>query len=291
MSPEELEEFNNKTKAITDKQFEEFTDDFSKGVCNMCGNRLTAFAETEPCLHWLLNPPGIKKKHLRKFMYNIPFGRVQSYIRWVANQESRFKNINDLKNDSKKLIEETAKYKNIEWSLSCGKNDFEGHDRKSFHSSRPHYHFQMKIDGNIFVKFNEWHLPFSKEDIFFIMAQNEMVPEVMFRPGPGSGINEIFNVYEPEELLDNMLPTDDIEDAPLRTQTLITAEEGKTINMSELLDIINKGKDEGKTIAQSIKQTGKFNATSYISEGPGVIELSQRNPTRQRKKPSNSEDD
>jgi hypothetical protein len=36
------------------------------------------------------------------------------------------------------------------------------------HSKRPHYHFQMYVDGLPFVRFNDYHLPLSDADAGFL---------------------------------------------------------------------------------------------------------------------------
>jgi len=50
------------------KQYEDFTDAFSKDCCYLCGMKLSYFSPVEPCFHWLLLPDGIKKKHLIEYL-------------------------------------------------------------------------------------------------------------------------------------------------------------------------------------------------------------------------------
>jgi hypothetical protein len=45
----------------------------------------------------------------------------------------------------------TAKHKDLEWSISCGKGDYDGHESENEQSKKPHYHFQMRIGGKPFI--------------------------------------------------------------------------------------------------------------------------------------------
>jgi hypothetical protein len=73
-------------------------------------------------------------------------------VRWVANEEAFAKNINDLADEGTgKLVELTVKYKNLEWSFSCGAPDLAGHVGGGEPSKAPHWHFQMYVDGKPFV--------------------------------------------------------------------------------------------------------------------------------------------
>jgi len=43
-------------------------------------------------------------------------------------------------------------------AIACAKSDYDGHGNTE-ESQRPHYHFQMRIDGKRFIDYNDYHLP------------------------------------------------------------------------------------------------------------------------------------
>lgn len=65
------------------------------------------------------------------------------------------------------MLETTIKYKNIEWTLTYGQSDLDGH-KDSQNANFPHFHLQMLVDELPFIRFNDFHIPFSKEDLFNI---------------------------------------------------------------------------------------------------------------------------
>jgi hypothetical protein len=53
------------------------------------------------------------------------FHQLQSFLRGLAAQDGGPKNINDLPEEgTDKLREVTIRYKDLEWSFSCARNDF-----------------------------------------------------------------------------------------------------------------------------------------------------------------------
>lgn len=108
------------------------------------------------------------RKRLPKIYEKYGYGSIAAFIRWCANQERLISNINDLEEErsDRKILSYTVKWKNIEWTFDCSKNDFEGHIGTSI--DYPHYHFQMRIDGRQFINFNEFHVPFTDQDLFVL---------------------------------------------------------------------------------------------------------------------------
>lgn len=103
----------------TERDFESFKNSLEKGLCDICGKEVVYFNKQETCLHWLLKPEGVDKKDIVSVLSEFQFSRIQAYVRWIANCEAPFRNINDLVEEgkSKKLIEETIRYKNLENNL------------------------------------------------------------------------------------------------------------------------------------------------------------------------------
>lgn len=123
-----------------ERDFQEFRAALAQGQCSICGLPLSHFSEKKPCLHWLLKPAGFKKKHFPLLYQTVSFHRMNAYVRWVANSDMPLSNINDLVEDKSttKFIEETIRYKSLEWSFSCSHGDRQGHeDRPALASRRP----------------------------------------------------------------------------------------------------------------------------------------------------------
>lgn len=49
-----------------EKLYKEFTEAFSKGMCDSCGKPVSTFSKERPCFHWLLRPGKSKKEHIEK---------------------------------------------------------------------------------------------------------------------------------------------------------------------------------------------------------------------------------
>ncbi len=182
LTGEQIAEGNKANFESAQNQFERFKNDYNQGRCYLCHKELKSFSKRTPCIHWLLKPKGFKKKDLLAIADNYGYFQIQSLLRWYANEESFGKNINSLKEEGSgnKLFEVTIKYKNIEWSFSCAKSDYMGHE-KSQHSKHAHYHFQMRVDNRPYINFNDFHLPFSEMDILHIETMHSQSARVKQR--------------------------------------------------------------------------------------------------------------
>jgi hypothetical protein len=167
--PQSVVDANNRRAQVqAQKVADVFAESFAKGTCPVCKNALTSYAKETPCLHWLLKPEGFEKDDFPPIAERYSLTQIELFVRCVANQEVIAKNINDMASEGTgKLVELTAKYKNLEWAISCAKSDYEGHGN-SEESQRPHYHFQMRIDGQRFIDYNDHHLPLHHSDILTI---------------------------------------------------------------------------------------------------------------------------
>jgi hypothetical protein len=208
----------------------------------------------------------------------IGFFRFDSYIRWMANLQAPFKNINDLKEEMKraKVTEYTVRYKNIEWSINIGKTDRQGH-LDSLNANFPHFHLQMIVDGQPFLKFNDYHIPLSKEDI----ATFRMIEEsdkVVWRNTFGEGMSILEDETILEKLESLMKRTDDFENATFNTSTLIEMPEGKTMSGEMLGKIFEESKKTGTPVRHLIKKYyPEAKAITEIRPGDGVPTMKKRN--------------
>ncbi len=255
LAPEQIDARNRKQEAENKKMFLEFSNAHSKGCCFLCGMKLDYFNLSENCFHWFLKPAEIKKKNFNKYLSeDIGFFKLDSYFRWLATIEKPFKNINDLKSETteSKIIETTIKYKNLEWSLTFGKSDLEGH-KGSGNANFPHFHLQMLVDELPFIRFNDFHIPFSKDDLISVEMLKE--EKVLFRNSQAPGMSDILENSELLEKIDeHCTVAENEEDASLNFGTMIQMPEGKTMSGDEIAEIIEESKRTKKPVRHLMKE-------------------------------------
>jgi hypothetical protein len=278
------EEEKHKGNLLQLKQAEgdwiEFIECFKSGVCSICGKPLKTFSMKAPCLHWLLKPKGFKKKHFEEVYKNFRFVRISAYVRWVAAIDGPVKNVNDLKDEhpGNNIIDFTAKYKHITWSLSCVESDYKGHS-SSKNSNFPHYHMQMYINSMPFIKYNDFHIPFDNEDLCSLEAILNHSDVVKHSYGRGDGMEAILGNEDSLDLIVNKsTPTTDDNDAAFHMSTFVMAPEGGTISGDEIYEAFQEAKQSGRTMASVLREKLKdANIRTIVSPGEGVPEPMQRN--------------
>jgi hypothetical protein len=259
--------------------YKEFTEGLKIGQCFLCGGQMNSFEEIKPCFHWFTYPTGIKKKYFENYLEKpIGFFQLDSYFRWLANTEKPIVNINDLKDEtsSTSYLETTYKYKNIEWAFSVGHTDKEGHPNAQV-GAVPHYHIQMKVDDRIFLKFNDFHIPFSDNDLFIITMLEQAPDKVKLGHFYGNGIGILEDEENLELIDDAMTVTDDVGNATFNRQTLIEAPEGQTISGEIIQQAIEESKRTKKPIGKILQRLlpdAQF--TTIITPGDGVPEMTKR---------------
>lgn len=218
LEPEFIQKMNDAQIKEDEHDFNGIRDGLKKGICYICGQPLDYVDENDPCFHWLINPV-IRKNLLKKLLYSGKgLFRLYGYLTWVANSEKPFANIDDTNegNDRNKIFESTIRYKEFEWAFSLAKTDFEGHPGTKIDYS--HFHFQMKKNGNVIIKFNDYHIPFSDNDKWMIEMMNQDV--MTHIPSYEAGLS-IFSELNRDEVLQLMTRAESKDSAPFRTQTLI----------------------------------------------------------------------
>lgn len=278
-------EKNKAQQEQDEKDFQGLKDALFQGKCYYCGNPLTHFSVRKPCFHWLLwEAKGLRKKHFSLLFESTSYHQLDAYLRWVANTDVLFGNINDLdeERNSSKFIETTIKYKNLEWSFSCSKGDFEGHkDRKE--GKFPHYHFQMKKNGNVVINYSGFHIPFSEYDEFCFAAERGDLDKIKFGHIHGAGMQTMMEKLSPQEIIDSIKNADDELTAQFQVQTMVQAKEGTTIKGSDLADIMKESKETGVPISKLIQKLKNVRIQSVISPGPVVPEIAARKNPRDKK--------
>jgi len=281
---EKIDEINKKEIENTKQQYKDFTENFEKGICYMCKEKLDSFNEQKPCVHWLLRPIGFKKQHFNLVLQKANFSNIDSYLRWVANQDKKLQNINDLSEEKKDsmMFEYIIKYKKFEWSFSCSNNDFEGH-KNCRQGNFPHWHFQMRIDNQPFINFGDFHIPLSHYDKYVIRVKRNEIENISHYDGFGSGMEAFFKNLKPDEILKHAKTTDDFDNATIHTSYMIQAEPGQTISGDDLQDLMDESRKTGKPLWNLLPKLKNAKATAIVSPGDGVPEIFHRKGGRNKK--------
>lgn len=279
ISPEVIKRQNLIQQQETDKIYKKFIRALKKGKCFLCYMKMDKFDISKPCLHWFTYPKGIKKKHFENYLNSpLSFFRLDSYFRWLANTEVPIGNINDMKQDTSEtsFLETTIKYKNIEWAFSIGHTDKEGHQTSRI-ANKPHYHIQMKVNDMIFLKFNDYHIEFTDDDLFMLEAQKQDV--LTFQQSYGTGMS-IIEDEETLKFIDEYTTVPENENsAPFRRQTLIMAQPGKTIPGELIKKAIEESERTkipvGKIMRKYLDSEGA-SINTVISPSENVTDMAKR---------------
>lgn len=281
LSQEEIDQETHLQDEENKRVYKEFQDALSIGKCFMCEEQMDSFNENKPCFHWFTYPIGIRKKHFEKYLrMPIGFFQLDSYFRWLANTEKPLGNINDLKEElsSTSFLETTYRYKNIEWAFSIGHTDKEGHPNGRV-GAEPHFHLQMQVDNRPFLGFNDFHIPFSDDDLFTLTLLEQAGDQVQIGYLHGQGIGVIEDPENLKILDEFMSVADDEKSAPFNRQTFIQAPEGQTFSGELFQQAIEESertkKPVGKILQRLLAGTGA-NVTTVITPGKGVPKMTKR---------------
>lgn len=281
-SPETIDKINTAQLKKDREDYNDFVEKLARGECKYCGKNLDYFNKKETCFHWLLRPNGVRTRNIKRLLDHYGLIRVRAYLRWLAHSERALTNINDLREEQSDhmIVHESIKYKTLKYTLHCSETDFTGHRDSNF----PHYHFQMILNGLIFFKFSQHHAKLLDTDIFELKLLLEH-PD-MFAVGPffGAGIQNMFDAFKPEELLEHMEPSTDENFAPFNVQTMVVAKNGHKIPGSKIMEIYELSKKENITIAQAIRKSDlEADITTMINPSDNLPLNSQRTKPRNKK--------
>jgi hypothetical protein len=255
--PHDTMEHNNRLQEEkSEAMYQEFFAAMNDGMCFLCNRPNTSFFPKRFCRHWFLYPPGIRKKHFTPHLNGeLSFFNLDAYLRWIANYEEPIVCINDLVVEKSKTsyIETTIRYKNIEWAFSVGHTDKAGHQGGRV-GSRPHYHLQMKVDGQIFLKFNDFHIEFTDNDLFFLELRDQVGDAAQMYAYRGEGISIIEDEAILEYLAEHSTVADDASTAPFLRHTMMEAPEGKKISGSLIADAAEESKRTKEPIGKILKR-------------------------------------
>lgn len=281
LSPEQIEEGNRLDHAEHERQVAAFHAAYTDGKCYLCGEPFDQMRSSHPCTHWLLRRCRFRKNDLLKISERYDYHNIAAFLRWCANEEALLRNINDLSNEKsgRKVISYTIKWKNIEWTFDCTENDLLGHG--TGHSSVPHYHFQMRIDGRQFINFNEFHIPFSDRDMFQLSLRDDPIVHHSFGAA-GSGMQEAVSV-DPDLVLEHTVPTLNGNEATYHLSTMIEATD-QPLSGDELHEIFEEAKRTNKSFAYVAKQRlqGRVRIQTVVTPSDAIPDIAQRTEHKPR---------
>lgn len=276
--PEDMRrELSKAQKQEIEAEYQNFKSSFDLGNCYLCGDSLASFHEQKPCAHWLLNPAGFRKRHFPKVTEKYGFHQLQSFLRWIANQDGFARNINDLSDEGTgKLREVTIRYKDIEWSFSCTQSDFLGHGNGSHQS--PHYHFQMRQGSRIVIRYNDFHVLFSEQDVHEIAAEIAK-PNLKRRWTHGEGMQDVFQPELIEKMLDaGGFVSSGEGEGDIKFDHFIVADEGTSMKGEDIAALFEEAKARGVSVGTLLKEGRLPNVKvqTIVTPGPGVVEQKAR---------------
>lgn len=267
------------SNAAAKKEYECFLEHITRNACYICGKPLKTFSSGFPCVHWLLRPKGVKKDHVYSVLSRDGYHRSAAFLRWHSNYQGFSRNINDLKEESDQsaLFHWSCTYEHRHWTFKCGRTDYEGHAGTK--ADFPHYHVQMRLADQVFVKFNDFHVPFTDEDLFWLRANLDPQSPIRQSFGPhGSGMEDAMGV-DADVILSNTVRAneEEIEQAVFRIDTFVYHPEG--ISADTIQGAIEAANKSGKTIAYHLKEMG-LSSEITISPAETIPDNPNRNRTR-----------
>lgn len=281
LSPEEIQGLNNRNHEEHVRQSEAFKEGYANDKCYLCDKPFKTISHVDPCLHWLLRRCKFRKKDFPKLFEKYSYHNIASFLRWCANQERLLSNINDLEDEKtkNKVISYSIKWKNIEWTFDCSKNDLSGHAGTKV--DFPHYHFQMRIDGNRFISFNDFHIPFTDEDLFTLSLKGE---EWFYQDfgAIGSGMQEAVSVPL-ESILEHTTTTEDESEATYHFSTIIDASDNP-LSGEEIWEMQQEAKRTGKSLSLIAQQRlqGRAKVQTMISPTDSIPDIAKRTEHKKR---------
>jgi hypothetical protein len=277
MPPELRQHINAMEHERAEKEHAEFRTAYQAGKCSICSDDLTSFKKNEPCLHWLLRPTGFTKWHFPSVAENFGCFQLQAFLRWVANEEAFARNINDLAVEGTgKMIELTIRYKTYEWAFSATESDFKGHKSNSSASQQPHYHFQMRVNKQAFIRYNDFHVPFHANEIDIIEAKLAHPDLIKHNFTGGTGMNDLLNDEQLEKIISVASSSGKEDEAFFKLDSFVEADEGATISGDDLTDLIEEAKQTGVTIASLLPRLKNAKVQTIVTPGAGVVEQAHR---------------
>jgi hypothetical protein len=275
LTPDEIKKNNEKNYSEHIRQAAIFREGYKHDFCYLCGKPFKTISHSVPCIHWLLRRCKFKKKDFPRVFQIYSYHNIAAFLRWCANQEKFLSNINDLveEKDGKKILSYSIRWKNIEWTFDCSISDYSGHPGTG--ADFPHYHFQMRIDGNPFIDFSDFHIHFTDEDLFNLTAIHEKCLYQDFG-SIGAGMQEAINAPL-EKVLELASSTENENEATYHFSTMIDASDNP-ISGEEIWEIQQEANRTGKSFALIAQQRlqGRARVQTVISPAESIPAIASR---------------
>ena len=283
-TPEEIEKENQERQRLGQEEHDRFLKAYNNDCCYLCGKPFKTIRKSNPCLHWLLRRCKFKKKDFPKIIEKYSYVQMESYLRWVANADVFLKNVNNLTDEKTKgkIIQSTIKWKDIEWSFDCSMSDFEGH--KGTNSEFPHYHFQMRINGQQFINYNDFHIQLTKNDEFILSLMLDGTPNFHHTFGAGGmGMEEAMSV-DFDLLLENPDFKGDEHNGIYHMQSVIQANSEEGIPGELIDEAFEESRKTGISATKILREKLADHASmvTIVSPSENVPDLAKR--TERKKK-------
>lgn len=283
MSDEELQRNNERDIAQSEKEHAHFVEHYERGLCYLCGKPFKTISKDTPCVHWLLRQCKFKKSDFPQVCERFGYTQIAAFTRWAANQERFLSGINDLSSEKsgRKVFEYTVRWKNIEWTFDCSKNDYQGHG--TGHSAYPHYHLQMRIDGKPFINFGDFHIPLSEEDLFHLDLTHAASDIFHHSFGAGGLGMQAGIEIDPEEIIRETVVTDNGDEATYRLQTMVMAGD-KPFSGEALKKMVEESQATGATMASLAHKYlgGTASVKTVVSPADSIPEIARRTERKRR---------
>jgi hypothetical protein len=78
---------------------------------------------------------------------------------------------------------------------------------------------------------------------------------------------------------------DEAERAPIKLDTILVAEPGKTISGEGIYNLIQQAQAEGVTVSSKMRELKDVSVQTFISPGPGVVRQAPRSGRKRRGDP------
>ena len=113
----------------------------------------------------------------------------------------------------------------------------------------------MRLNGQVFIKFNDFHLRFTDEDLFNLRCNLDPDSPIKQSFGShGAGMKAAVSIPL-ETILNETKSTEKESEGVYRIQTIIEAEPGKSISGEMIANVVAKSKASGKPMAYYLKDT------------------------------------
>lgn len=269
LSPEQIEDGMRQQNKSNSLEMNDFSTAYARGECYLCNCSFSEILSNQPCIHWLLKRGKFKKKDFPKIYDKYGYHQIAAFLRWCANAEVPQLNINDLdeEKEKNKVISYTIKWMNIEWTFDYTQNDLQGHlVKKAPCSSRPHYHFQMRVDNLPFINFDQFHIPFNNEDLFFFSLRDD--PKFHQSFGMiGAGMQDAMSI-DKKILLEHAIPSKNENEAQYNLLTIIKAKDGQLLSGEDIQKMLKESKSTNKTVASVAQKQFEETASVIITVSP-----------------------